>query len=910
MSLAPDQRLAQYRLVAKIGEGGMGVVWRAVDTTLGREIAIKVLPEAVAVDADRLARFEREARVLASLNHPGIATVYGLHADQGIHFLAMELLAGEDLAQRLERGPILPEAAATIALQVAEALEAAHESGVIHRDLKPANIQVSPDGNAKVLDFGLAKALDPELGSGDASLSPTITSLGTAVGVILGTAAYMSPEQIHGRRVDRRADIWGFGCVLHEMLAGRRPFHGESVSDTLAAVLRVEPEWESLPASTPEALRRLLRRCLQKDPRKRLQAIGEARLMLQEYLADPQGTSAASAPATVAAAPATARWLPWVLTALLAAVAGAAIWRGGAPAPRPEPLLRLEVRLAAKGEIPRELGTGVLVSPDGRTLVFLAGEGDKSQLYLRRLDRLDSVPLAGTEGALGPFFSADGRSVGFFAGSKLRKVDLDGGTPPLSICDVGSALLTRGATWGADGTMVYSPALESGLMRVPAGGGVPEPLTALDASRKERTHRWPQFLPDGKSVVYAVQMQSQAYDAGRIDVVSLATGERKTLVEGGAFPRYSPTGHLLFLHEGTLQAAPFSLARLEVTGPPRPVLENVLSSTGGQEVSDGSAQYDLSPSGLLAYRIGTPFRGDQEMLWMDRDGHATSVGVKPGAFSSPAISPRGDRVAVAVETGTGTDLWVYEIERGTLSRLTFDGAENSYPVWSPDGTELVFSSTRDGGVPNVFRVRADGTGQPTRLTTSAKPQFPTSWSRDGRTLLLMERDPTGAWDVVQLPTGADATVAPIVNTTSLEAGGVFSPDGRYLAYVSNETGTFEIFVRAFPGPGGKWQISASGGGLVRWSPDGRELAFCDGRAVFVVPVETGDGGFRAGQPQRLFDAGFQVDLAGSNFAFAPDGKRFLLLSPPRNQTTSVDTSVTLVFGWLDELRRLLPTEAR
>jgi len=906
MSLAPDQRLAQYRLVAKIGEGGMGVVWRAVDTTLGREIAIKILPEAVAVDADRLARFEREARVLASLNHPGIATIYGLHADQGIHFLAMELLAGEDLAQRLERGPIPPEAAATIALQVAEALEAAHESGVIHRDLKPANIQVSPDGNAKVLDFGLAKALDPELGSGDASLSPTITSLGTAVGVILGTAAYMSPEQIHGRRVDRRADIWGFGCVLHEMLAGRRPFHGESVSDTLAAVLRVEPEWESLPASTPESLRRLLRRCLQKDPRKRLQAIGEARLALQEYLADPQGTTEASAPAAVAAVPARLRWLPWALTGLLAAVAGAALWRGGALVPRPGPLLRLEVQLAAKGEIPRELGTGVLVSPDGRTLVYLAGEGEKSQLHLRRLDRLDSIPLAGTDGAFGPFFSPDGRSVGFFAGSKLRKVDLDGGTPPLSICDVGSALLARGATWGADGTIVFSPGLETGLMSVPAGGGVPQSLTSLDASRKERTHRWPHFLPDGKSVMYAVQIQSKAYDTGRIDIVSLGTGERKTLVEGGAFPRYASSGHLLYIREGTLQAAPFSPARLEVTGPPRPVLENVLSSTGGQEVSDGSAQYDLSPSGLLAYRIGTPFRGDQEMVWMDREGQRTPVGIKPGAFSSPAISPQGDRVAVAIETGAGTDLWVYEIERGTLSRLTFDGAENSYPVWSADGAEITFSSTRDGGVPNLFRLRTDGTGQTTRLTTSAKPQFPTSLSRDGGTLLLMERDPTGGWDLMQLRTGADSGVTPLVQTTGLEAGGIFSPDGRYIAYVSDETGQFEVFVRPFQGPGGKWQISSGGGGLVRWSPDGRELAYCDGRTVFSVSIEANGDGLRSGKPRRLFDVGFQVDLAGTNFLFAPDGKRFLLLSPPRNQTNSAGASVTLVFGWLDELRRLVP----
>jgi serine/threonine-protein kinase len=408
--------------------------------------------------------------------------------------------------------------------------------------------------------------------------------------------------------------------------------------------------------------------------------------------------------------------------------------------------------------------------------------------------------------------------------------------------------------------------------------------------------------------MYAVQIQSKAYDTGRIDIVSLGTGERKTLVEGGAFPRYASSGHLLYIREGTLQAAPFSPARLEVTGPPRPVLENVLSSTGGQEVSDGSAQYDLSPSGLLAYRIGTPFRGDQEMVWMDREGQRTPVGIKPGAFSSPAISPQGDRVAVAIEAGSGTDLWIYEIERGTLSRLTFDGAESSYPIWSPDGMELIFSSTRDGGVPNLFRVRADGTGQATRLTTSAKPQFPTSLSRDGRTLLLMERDPTGGWDVMQLRM-ADATETPIVNTTSLEGGGVFSPDGRYVAYVSDESGKFEVFVRPFPGPGGKWQVSVDGGGLVRWSPDGRELAFCDGRTVFVVPTETGGGGFRAGKPRRLFDVGFQVDLAGSNFVFAPDGKRFLLVTPPRNQANSPEASVTLVFGWLDELRRLVPAAA-
>jgi serine/threonine-protein kinase len=903
MKQASGAMLSHYRLTEKIGEGGMGVVWRATDTTLDREVAVKILPEIFSEDPERLARFDREAKLLASLNHPSIAVIHGLHHAEGVHFLAMELVQGEDLAQRLQRGALPVEEAVGAAKQVAEALEAAHESGVIHRDLKPANIQITPDGKIKVLDFGLAKAFDTESTSGSPSMSPTMTSAGTRAGMILGTAAYMSPEQARGKPVDRRADIWAFGCVLYEMLTGKQAFGGETISDSLASVLKSEPDWKAVPKEVPGPLNRLLRACLQKDPKRRLQAIGDARVVLEELQS---GQALETEPAAVAIAPQerppVLRLLPWLLLALalVATPFMARIFSPAVPTAQKDST-RLNVDLSSPNGLMGELGSSVVLSPDGRTLAYVAEHGNVRQLFVRRLDQLEGTPLAGTEDAYSPFFSPDGEWIGFFAANKLRKVQVSGGSP-LTLGEIGSGEQARGGTWGRGGSIVFTPQYESGLFRVSDTGGKAEPLTKLDSARKERSHRWPVFLPDGKHVLFAVQLAGQRYDQGEIDVVSLESGERKNLYQGGAFPRYAASGHLLFVRNEALFAIPFDAGKLEISGSPRSVVDSLATLAGDQEAGDGSAQFDVSESGSLAYRSGALGQSALSMVWVDRSGVASPVTPEKLGYNHAAVSPDGKRIAVSISGAGGTDIWIYEIERGVLTRFTFNGAGNSMPVWTPDGQWIAFTSLGDKGVPNLFRKRADGAGDMEHLVESPLAQYAQSWTPDGKILAFFERDPDSSWDLAVHQPGAKAPNTTFLKTPAIEGFPNFSPDGRWLAYMSDESGRFEVYVRPFPGPGGKWQISSQGGVYPRWSRAGGELFYRNGNALLAVTNKAEGESFRAEKPRELFRGSFAQYGFTAGYDTTPDGKRFVMFLPEGDEASMARTHVILVFNWLDELR--------
>ena len=796
--------IAHYRVTEKLGAGGMGEVYRATDTKLGREVALKVLPTVFANDSQRMARFKREAHVLASLNHPNIASIYGLEEADGVHCLVLELVEGPTLAERIREGAIPLDESLTIAKQISEALEAAHEKGVIHRDLKPANVKVTPEGLVKVLDFGLAKALAEPASEAEMENSPTASILPTHEGVILGTAAYMSPEQAKGKIVDKRADIWAFGVVLFEMLTGKRLYTGENASETLASVIKDDPDWNLIPTDTPLKIRELLRRCLQKDSRKRLRDVGDARIEIEEALADPSGTLALPA-GSVAAQPTWRRASPWAIAGLLGFVAVVALW---APWRTKETPMRVSVNFPSGQSLWTVQGAAAVISPDGTRLAFVTTDDQgQRKLYLRPLDQLQANALSGTEGAANPFFSPDGQWIAFFSGNKLKKVSVRGGAA-VTLCDAPNG---RGGSWGEDGTIVLAPEIYSGLSRVSSAGGTREAVSTLDKEKGETTHRWPQVLPGGKAVLFTVGIGSTD---GNIEVQSLETGERKTLQLGGFYGRYLPTGHLVYMSEATLFAAPFDLARLEVTGPPAPILEDVRTSP-----NYWSGQFDFSQTGTLVYLTGGGAASEVSIFWMDPEGKTEPLLPTPRDYKNPSFSPDGKRLAVDIDEGGNSDLWVYELERETLSRLTFDEGNDHGPVWTPDGQWVTFASNRGGGrVLNLYWKRADGTGDAERLTESSNSQFPFSWSPDGKVLAFFEPSPGTNMDLWTLPMEGDGAggLKPGKPTQFLRMSfrqwdPAFSPDGRWIAYQSDESGQFEVYVRPFPGPGGKWQISTTGG---------------------------------------------------------------------------------------------------
>jgi serine/threonine-protein kinase len=910
MTPEPGKTLLHYRLAEKIGEGGMGVVWKARDTTLDRDVAIKILPPEFQQDPDRPARFQREAKLLAQLNHPHIASIYGLHEAEGIRFISMELVPGEDLSQRLKRGPLPLDAALEIAHQIAEALETAHEQGVIHRDLKPANIKLGAENQVKVLDFGLAKAFESDASSPDAraSLSPTLTSAGTRAGMLLGTAAYMSPEQARGHAVDKRADIWAFGAVLYELLTGKQAFHGETISDSLAAVLKLEADLSLLPADTPEAVRRLLGRCLEKRPKQRLRDIGEARIRVEEALgrSEPAASiagaaldaipAAVDASATAAAPPGRSSLLPWILcaVAIVAAVAAFLLPRG--PAPSPQPVMRVEM-VMSEDSLSSVPGMTAVLSPDGTRMAYVAGDDDR--IHVRMADQLEGTPLSGTGGAWQPFFSPDGEWIGFFAEGKLKKVSVFGGAP-LTLCGVEDR---RGGTWGPDGTIVFAPDTTSGLYRVPDTGGEPEELTVPDKEKRERSHRWPHFLPGGNAVLFTAQEQGTSFDEARIEVLDLRTMERKVLQPGGSYAAYVPTGHLVYVHEGTLFAAPFDASSLELEGSPGPVLEEVFS-----DPRNGGAHYQVSAAGHLLYRTGGPASRSLTLSWIDREGIRTAALAEPKDYSGLSLSPDGTRLLTGlIGESTNSDLWIHDFGRDTLSRLTFHDQRDFLGVWTPDGQRIVFSSLRDADVPNLHWKRADGTGEVERLTESENAQYVSEVTPDGKFLLYSEEFPETGFDIVLLPLAGERQPSVFLRTPFVEVRARVSPDGRWVVYSSNESGAYEIYVRPFPDGQGKWQISTGGSnGPPAWSPDGSELFYRNNDDLMVVDVSTEGSRFVAGKPRLLVERGLGGVRPRRNWDVHPDGRRFIVIDRDDEDTASDEGRVTLVVNWFDELRRRAP----
>ena len=910
MPLTTGQRIGVYEVTAAIGAGGMGEVYRAHDTTLNRDVAIKVLPDAFADDPERLARFQREAEVLASLNHPNIAQIHGLEQSDGVRALVLELVEGPTLADRIAQGAIPLDEALPIAKQIAEGLEAAHEAGVIHRDLKPANIKVTPDGVVKILDFGLAKALEPERTDEDIANSPTRLRSGyggagpdaaTRAGIIMGTAAYMSPEQARGATVDKRTDVWALGAVLYEMLTGTRAFEGATVSDTLAAVLKTEPSWDALPHDTPPAVPRLLRTCLEKVRKRRLRDAGDAQLAIDEALATPN-TAAVVGLSTVSL-----RWwqraVPLAVSVLgLVTLTAVGVWFL-TPAPM-RPVSRFSFALPPEQALTRWGRSVLAVSSDGRDLVYVANR----QLYLRRGDALEAIPIRGTAEDPGmPFFSPDGHWIGFWshADRQLKKIPRTGGTP-VPLCE---AQTPTGASWHPDGTILFGQGGD-GIWQVASDGGTPETVVAYDPESGSLA-AWPQRLPGHNAVLFTVR-STESLDASRIVVQSLDTGERRVIIEGGSAARYLPSGHLVFHRERTLFAVAFDLARLEVVGSQVPVVEDVwdagLSYTSVWTVG----QFDVSREGTLVYLPvwGNPERRVRTLTWVTRQGEDTPVDVPARPYRYPRISPDGRRVAVDA-LGQERDLWTLDLERTTLTRLTVDPLIDEYPVWTPDGERLIFASARATPPLELFWISADGAGQPEPLGQGG---LPLAVSPDGQHLVFRTGSPE---DLHVLSLNGDHAVRPLLETPAAELNADISPDGQWIAYDSDQSGELEVYVRPFPDVGGdRWQVSVGGGTRPVWARTGSELFYwATGGGMMAVPVHLARR-FEPGRATMLFDGPYfigEIDVLasrartfGRTFDVAPDGQRFLMVKEAGDDTSRL-AQIIVVENWTEELKRLVPT---
>jgi len=870
MPLASGARLGPYQILALIGQGGMGQVYRATDTRLGRDVAIKVLTGEFARDPERLARFEREARVLASLNHPNIAAIYGFERGfeqaDSVPFLVLEYVPGETI-----RGPLAIEDVLAIARQIADALEAAHEKGVVHRDLKPANVKITPEGKVKVLDFGLAKALAADPATADPSHSPTLSMAATRAGTILGTAAYMSPEQARGRPIDKRTDIWAFGCVLYELLSGRQAFGGDDVVGTLAAVVRAEPDWSALPAATPPGVRTLLGRCLEKDAARRLRDIGDARFEMDE--APAETTTAPSRPGL--------GWprLGWVVAALCAAAAVAVWVTGRRPGPAPAAPIRFTLYPPERGIFE----SGPVVSPDGRSVAFAASTASrKTSIWVRPLDSSEPRALPGTEEAFSPFWSPDSRSLGYFTVRKVMRVDIAGGSSQ-AVSDV---LLPIAGAWSPSGVILVSTYSLAGraLQRVNAAGGSLEPATKLDAALGEFRHLQPRFLPDGRQFLYTTLgpkpgVYLASLDSGASRLVTAHTGSAHVAGSAG--------GYLMWLRDGKLWAQPVD-ASLKAAG-------DLIA------LADSAGSFSASNNGVLAWWAGG---GDAEyqLGWFDRTGKRLGI-VGPGTHFE--ISPDGGKVAFDRDDRQSgvRNIWLYDQSRGTASRLTLDRGGGGVPAWSPDGRRIVFSSQRSGR-DEVYQVPAGGGGKEEPL--GGGPAHHKHWSPAGRYLAYDVQGPKSGYDVWVVPLKPDGSVAagkpePFLNSEFSESQPQFSPDGKWLAYISDETGRFEVYVQSFPEKRGKWTISTAGGVQPRWRRDGKELYYLAAdRKMMVTDVKTGPAGFEAGVPRALFETNFRGDDSTVHFAMTGDAQRFLMRTPAGE---SRPEPATVVVNWEAMLKR-------
>ena len=906
----PGTQLGSYEILSPLGKGGMGEVWRARDQKLGREVAIKTLPEEFAKDEERLARFEREAKLLASLNHPNIAAIYGLEQHEGTRFLVLELVEGDTLAERLKRGAIPVEESLKLALQIAEALEAAHEKGVIHRDLKPANIKVTPDGKVKVLDFGLAKAFAGDGSDVNLSQSPTLSMAATQQGVILGTAAYMSPEQARGRTVDKRADIWAFGVVVYEMLTGKKAFESEDVSLTLAEVMKGEPHWALLPSDTPSPVRRLLRRCLEKDPRNRLRDIGDAVAEVNEI--SEEGTEEQDTGTAELTLRRTA------VVAIVAAVVGvalsSAVWYSQIRFLDGQPVKRFVIQTPPGVQLGGGFGGNfIAISPGGNQLAYVANEGEDSwQLYRQPLDSVVSVPITGTDFARHPFFSPDGQWLAFFAQGSLKKVLLPDGRP-LTVSEPGPT--TRGGTWAPDDTIIFG-GINSGLMRVLASAGTPQALTTLDMEAGEFAHRWPEMLPDGQSLLFTVFRETGRLEDARVAVLSLETGVRRYLLdEESSNARYSPTGHLIYVRSGTVMAVRFDLDRLEVLGTPIPVLDDV--AVRGR----GASHFGLASDGTLTYistearyenstfsEISSAFaQGSDVLAWWNRDGPEDlplEIVESDVSFAAPPqLSPDERRIAAAIVAGDGSqDIWVLDLERRNRRRLTSTG-EETQPVWTPDGLRIAFASEVSGNRTELYWTAADGSTEPEPLLLERETSLiPGSWTPDGSVLAFSEFDANdiiGGSDIWIFPGNNETGIAPFVQGPFSQSQPRFSPNGRWIAYVSDESGRNEVYVTEYPASAAKYLISTTGGGNPLWSDNTEELFYVRQNQVLVVAI--GDQTeFVPAPPEVLFEVE-EVDFVTLT-GVTSDGQRLLV---GLSGTTPI-TEINIVLNWFEELKERVP----
>jgi serine/threonine-protein kinase len=874
MALTPGYRLGPYEILAIIGEGGMGQVYRARDTKLQRHVAIKVLPDAVTGDAERVARFDREARTLATLNHPHIAQIYGTEQSGITHALVMELVEGEDLAQRIARGPFSWREAEPIARQIAGALEAAHEMGIVHRDLKPANIKVTPDGVVKVLDFGLAKAIEngaagPVSGPALAN-SPTITSPAgvTQAGMILGTAAYMSPEQSKGRPADKRSDVWAFGCVFYEMLTGRRAFPGDDVMETLSAVLRAEPDFAAIPRDIPPNVRTLIERCLIKDRRERISDVAVARYVLESANTISSMTSRPGY--------AGSRWM-WALVAVvgIVALAAVAIPRFITPATPPAGVVRSTI---AAPTASTEGFVTVAMSPQGTYIAYAAlGSNSLSRLHVRKLSEHVARALPGTDGGANPFFSPDGDWLGFFAAGKLKKVPVAGGAAQV-LADAPSG---RGASWATDGTIVFVPTPEGGLYRVSADGGAVTRLTMVKPT--ERSHRWPHVLPGARTVLFTIQGAGKLFDDAVIAAVPIDGGEPQTIVEGGSSPQYLQSGHLVFGKAGTLLAIAFDPVAVRSSGAAITMIDNVRTNQ-----LNGAVPFAVSSAGLLVYLPGENASSRMSLHRATRAGQTQLILENRLIDNAMNLSPDGHRVALAINDGQ-VDIWMVDLTSNGVRRFTFGPGSKTFPVWSRDGSRLYYGTTA-GGSPHAVVKAVDGSGPEQTLTSTGF--FPTSVSPDGGTVIGRAISTGFSFDVV----GVDLAAQPprnlaVVTTAANETQGVFSPDGQHVAYASDENGRIEVFVQAYPS-GNKSQVTNGGGSDPRWTRGGRELIYRNGQSLAAVPITLKP--FTVGAPQTLF-------TLPNLFAFdvTPDGATFVVAQDAQNRE---NVEFVLVSGWFEELR--------
>jgi len=889
MAILNGKRLGPYEILSAIGAGGMGEVYRARDTRLERIVAVKILPDHLSDRAELRDRFEREARTIASLNHPHICTLYDIGHQDGIDYLVLEYLEGETLAERLKKGPLPLDQVLQYAMEISDGLDKAHRKGITHRDLKPGNIMLTKSGT-KLLDFGLAKLRGPQTSVANLSALPTEGSNLTAQGSIVGTLQYMAPEQLEGKEADARTDIFAFGTITYEMATGKKAFEGKSQASLIAKILETDPPpMSSLQPMTPPALDRAVKTCLAKEPDNRWQTASDLCRELK-WMAEESTPKSAPSAVALASSRISRRWVLVSAAACVfaAAIAALVVWAlRPAPAPVARPVTRTVITLPPGDRLVGPDQPALALSPDGKQLAYATIRGATQQLYLRAMDSLEAKPIPGTEGASSPFFSPDGQWLGFFANGKLKKVSVSGG----AVLTLSDARGTSAGSWGNGGSIIFQSLISAPLQRISDAGGTAQPLAPLE--KGEDANTWPEFLPGSQAVLF----NGGTLESPKVAVQSIATGDRRDLTPTGAFPRYAASGHLIYEQAGTLMAVPFDPQRLEIKGAAVPVIEGVARST----VTD-AAQYSISATGSLAYVSGGSEANQRRMVWVSRNGMEQPLPASPHTYQYTRLSPDGRRVAVELDN----QIWLYDLATDRLTPFTFEGSINQNPTWTPDGKRIAFYSNKEGEAANLFWQLADGSGGLERLTTSDYTHVPKSFSPDGQLLAFHENNPKTAKDIWVLRL-SDRKAEPFLRTPFIEGAPTFSPDGHWLAYVSNESGRPEVYVQPYPGPGGKWQISTEGGTEPAWNRNGRELFYRSGDKMMALDVTT-QPTFSAGKSKMLFERRYftsDFPLVGTAYDVSADGQRFLMVKDA--EQASAVTQINVVLNWFEELKQKVPT---